>query len=111
MGVRKLTLHRLGLLAALPDLVLKVGDRFFDLVPVVAAKHHVELAWGRVFEEVTELGVDVGLHEAQSCCDETATGGWRCRIMAARILRVTGYCTRWTTSGDSSVLRTLPCWG
>ncbi|GAA3117676.1 hypothetical protein GCM10017600_14680 [Streptosporangium carneum] len=33
-----------------------------DLVPVIAAEHHVEFPGGSVFEEIVELGVDVGLH-------------------------------------------------
>lgn len=66
MGVRQLPLQGLGLLAGLPHLVVERLDVLVDLVPVVAAKHHVELARGRVFKEVAELGVDVGLHVAQS---------------------------------------------
>ncbi|GHH68032.1 hypothetical protein GCM10017673_16090 [Streptosporangium violaceochromogenes] len=33
-----------------------------NLVPIIATEHHVEFTGRRVFKEVVELGVDVGLH-------------------------------------------------
>ena len=40
--------------------------REFDVVLRGYDRHQVEFARGRVFNEVAELGVDVGLHVAQS---------------------------------------------
>src|SRR5690606_32020842 len=41
--------------------------------PVVPPEHHVELPGGGIFEEVVELGIDVGLHGGSILVVETAT--------------------------------------
>ncbi|GII61644.1 hypothetical protein Skr01_17290 [Sphaerisporangium krabiense] len=46
-------------------------------MPVVTTENHVEFPRGGVFEEIVQLGVDVGLHEARSWVVETATRAGR----------------------------------
>jgi hypothetical protein len=57
-------LQRLHLLTVLAHLGVDLLQVLIDLVRVVPAHHLGELTRRGVFEEVTELGIDIGLHGA-----------------------------------------------
>src|SRR5690606_2094353 len=73
LGVGQITLQRLDLLASLAQFGVERLQVFMDLVPVESPEHHVEFPYRGVFEEVVELGIDVGLHGGSSLVGETAT--------------------------------------
>ncbi|GLV51772.1 hypothetical protein TBS_23400 [Thermobispora bispora] len=67
-----------------------------DLVPVIAPEHHVEFPCRGVFKEIVELGVDVGLHEARSCCRDGYNGRTGGRTYPRR--EAVGFHVRWYAS-------------